>query len=251
MPLNLSSEITKIKMRMGIYGISLPIDDVNKYIEETIQLVTIPTFSIYQPYYDHLHVNVDDLQKVPIFDQSADRSAYILPDFKNRKLLTVADVKYDDTGILNYSGVAGYAIAGLLPYNNSSLMQQAMLTNVTSQLYSMMYPKLTYEFIEPCTLILYNQIVSNTLDITLAFEHHKSLATIPQTAETSFFELALCDCEINFYQIAKHWKSIETAIGTVNLDIDDWADAQNRRQELLNEWDNLYHLDIPGSIVYK
>ena len=126
-----------------------------------------------------------------------------------------------------------------------------MLTNVTSQLYSMMYPKLTYEFIEPCTLILYNQIVSNTLDITLAFEHHKSLATIPQTAETSFFELALCDCEINFYQIAKHWKSIETAIGTVNLDIDDWADAQNRRQELLSEWDNLYHLDIPGSIVYK
>ena len=250
MALNLSQIVTKIKMRMGIYGISIPIENPDEYIRETIELFTIPTFSIYEPYYDHLHVSTDDLQKEEKYSNT-DRSAYILPSFTNRKLITVADVKYDDTGMLNYSGVVGYAIAGLLPYNNSSLMQQAMLTNVTSQLYSVMYPKLTFEFIEPCTLIIYNQIISNSLDITLAFQHHKSLATIPQTAEKAFFDLALYDCEANFYQIAKHWDKIETALGTISLNIDDWADAENKRNELLSEWDNTYHLDIPDSIVYK
>lgn len=252
MALNMSHLITKIKMRMGIYGISIPIDDPNGYLRETIELITIPTFSVYQPYYDHLYVSTNELQKAERYrDDGVDRTYYILPTFNTRKLIGVADVKYSDTGTLNYSGVAGYALTGLLPYNNSSLLQQAMLTNVTSQLYSNMYPRLTFDFIEPSTLVLYNQIVSNSLDITLAFEHHKSLATIPQTAEPSFFELALCDCMINFYQIAKHWGTIETSIGNINLNIDDWAQAEDRRKSLLEEWDNTYHLDIPGSIVYK
>lgn len=250
MGLNLSTIVTKIKMRMGIYGISLPIENPDEYIRETIETFTLPTFSIYYPYYDHFHVSTDDLKKDEK-NSNTDRSIYILPPFPNRKLIGVADVKYDDTGVINYSGVAGYAIAGLLPYNNSSLLQQAMLTNVTSQLYSAMYPRLTFEFIEPCTLIIYNQIVSNSLDITLSFEHHKSLSTIPLTAEKSFFDLALYDCEINFYQIAKHWDKIETAIGTISLNIEDWAEAESKRNELLSDWDNSYHLDVPDSIVYK
>ena len=63
MALNLSQIVTKIKMRMGIYGISIPIENPDEYIRETIELFTIPTFSIYEPYYDHLHVSTDDLQK--------------------------------------------------------------------------------------------------------------------------------------------------------------------------------------------
>ena len=251
MALNLSQIITRIKMRMGIYGISLPIEDVNGYIREIIELFTIPTFSLYQPYYQHFHVNTDELQKDPRHEASSDRSAYLLPLFENQKLINVADVKYDDTQSLNYSGVAGYALIGLMPYTNTSLYQQAMLTQATSQLYSHMYPRLTYDFIEPRTLIIYNQIVSNSLDITLAFEHHKSLATIPYTCEKSFFDLALYDSMINFYQIAKHWDTIETSLGNINLKIEDWAEAESRRNELLNEWDNTYHMDVPDTIVYK
>lgn len=254
MALNLSQEITKIKMKMGIYGISIPIEDPNAYIRETIETMTIPTFSLFQPYYMDFHVNTDQLEKACLPYQgkvSDDRSAYKLPEFKNQKLLSVADVKYSDDTSINYSGVGGYAIAGMLPYSNSSLMQQVMLTGATSNLYQTMYPRLTYDFIEPNTLIVYNKIVSNSLKLTLAFEHHKSLATIPSTCEKSFFELALYDTEINFYQVAKHWGKLETAIGNIELNIDDWANAEDKRQQLLDDWMNLYHLDIPASIVYK
>ena len=63
MGLNLSTIVTKIKMRMGIYGISLPIENPDEYIRETIETFTLPTFSIYYPYYDHFHVSTDDLKK--------------------------------------------------------------------------------------------------------------------------------------------------------------------------------------------
>lgn len=252
MALNLSQIITRIKMKMGIYGISLPIENVNDFIRETIEMITIPTFSLYQPYYQTLHINTSDLQKDPRYDDtSSEKSAYLLPLFETQKLLTVADVQYSDNQSFNYNGVAGYALIGLMPYTNTSLIQQSMLSNVTSQMYQNMYPRLTYDFIEPRTLIIYNQIVSNSLAITLSFEHHKSLATIPSTCDKSFFDLALYDCMINFYQIAKHWSSIETSIGTINLHIDEWQDAESKRTELLNEWDNTYHLDIPNTIIYK
>ena len=54
MAINLSREITRIKMSMGIYGIHLPVDNVDDFIREVIEITTIPTFSVYQPYYDLL-----------------------------------------------------------------------------------------------------------------------------------------------------------------------------------------------------
>lgn len=250
MALNLSTIVTKIKMRMGIYGITLPIENPDQYIMETIEIVTLPTFSIYQPYYEHLHVNTAELRKNETLSNN-EMTAYILPTFETRNLIAVVDVKYDTNASAYYTGIDAYSIAGLSPYGGSTLMQQIMLSNVRSQTYGQMYPKITFDFMEPCTLLIYNQIISNSLDITLSFEHHKSLATIPKTAEKSFFELALYDCMINFYQIAKRWNGIETVHGTLNLNIEDWADAENKRNELLGEWDNLYHLDIPDSIIYK
>ena len=35
-----------------------------------------------------------------------------------------------------------------------------------------------------------------------------------------------------------------TAIGTINLKIDDWANAESERKELIDNWDNTYHLDF-------
>ena len=240
---------------MGIYGINIPIENPDDYIRETIEIFTIPTFSQFQPYYTHLHVSTDDLQKDPTNyfggRDSVDRTAYLLPEFKNQKLMFVENVKYDNSGTLNYDGVAGYALGGLLPYNNSSLMQQMMLGNATSKLYDQMYPKLTWDFEEPNRLVIYNKIVSNSLDITLAFQHQKNLATIPKTAEESFFKLALCDCEINFYELAKHWDNMETALGNINLKIENWQDAESRRQAIIDEWSGTYHFDLPDSVVYK
>ena len=72
----------------------------------------------------------------------------------------------------------------------------------------------------------------------------QSLQSIRPTAEESFFKLAVLDVKENLYQLVKHYTTIQTAYGTVELKIDDWADAANERKELINQWDDSYHLDL-------
>lgn len=251
MAINLSDEITKIKIKMGIYGINMPIDNPDNLIMEVIRISTLPTFSVYHPYYDHLHTSLNDLQRDTTYDNPERNGiGYIMPEFSNRKLLNVSDVQYSESSGYGMSRFNSYDFGGLL-YSSSHMMYKAMLANSANNLQSTIMPKLTFNFIEPCHLIIYDAISSNNMDIELAFVHHESLSTIPATAEPSFFKLALYDVEDAFYQIVKHWDNLETVYGNIQLKIDEWADAANKREQLLEEWDNNYHLDIPKSLIYK
>ena len=51
--------------------------------------------------------------------------------------------------------------------------------------------------------------------------------------------------KIFIYNQLKYYKSIQTALGTVDLMIDDWQSAESDRKELLSRWDDTYHLDMP------
>ena len=48
----------------------------------------------------------------------------------------------------------------------------------------------------------------------------------------------------------KHYTELQSAYGTINLRIDDWSNAESERTELLNTWEDTYHLDGP-QMIYK
>ena len=85
---------------------------------------------------------------------------------------------------------------------------------------------------------------SSKVVIELGFEHDKSLASIPETASESFMELALLDLKDNLYPTIKQYTDIQTAIGNINFKMDNWENAESDRKELLNRWDDVYHLDM-------
>ena len=41
----------------------------------------------------------------------------------------------------------------------------------------------------------------------------------------------------------KHYNGLETALGRIELQIEDWQNAAQDRKDLLNEWDENYLLD--------
>ena len=84
---------------------------------------------------------------------------------------------------------------------------------------------------------------SSKIVFELAFEHDRSLASITPTSEESFYELALLDVKSALYEIMKHCSDINTAYGNINLKLDDWASADDKREQLLNEWKDSYHID--------
>ena len=62
--MNLSTLITRIKRKVGIYSIALPIDDLDSFIKDVINDTTLPVFSLYNPYVDRLHINLKNLKRI-------------------------------------------------------------------------------------------------------------------------------------------------------------------------------------------
>ena len=74
--------------------------------------------------------------------------------------------------------------------------------------------------------------------------HDKNLNSITTTMEESFHNLAVLDVKDALYQMMKHYNEIQTAYGNINMKIDDWQSAADQRKQLLDDWDNMYQMDI-------
>lgn len=224
-------------MKLGLLNIATVFENLDETIVEILQEFTIPDFSVFNPVRDKITVNTTtDLQ---LIDKKDIYEEYLLPEFNTRKLLYVFDVNYD-TSIL--SGL-GY-FAGGMPLMQGSLVNQVMLSNAGASLMNTMIPKMTFEFTHPRSLKIYNAYSSTKIVIELGFEHDKTMASIPDTCRESFMKLALLDVKSNLYPTLKQYTEINTAIGNINLKIDDWANAESERNDLIKEWEDTYHLDL-------
>lgn len=234
--MNISTLVTRIKMKIGIYGIALPIDNLDEMIMTIITDITRPVFSTYMPWEESMFLDLDKLERI---EKTAEYVSYLLPEFTAKKLLYVKDVRYDDRSL---SGLGYWG--GDIPYLNGVLTQQTMISNAASKLMGLTLPKMNFQYRAPRTIYIYNMIATHSLIFDLLFEHDKSLQTISPTAEESFFKLAVLDVKENLYALIKHYNNIQTAYGNIDLKIDDWANAENERRELLDRWDETYHLDL-------
>lgn len=239
--MNLSHMVKRMKMELGIYAIALPIDDLDGMIVDIIKTITLPVYSMYNPYTEKMYVN---LRNWECKEHMAAYDCFMIPDFTNRKLLYVKDINYDDRSL---SGM-GYWGGGI-PYIHGSLVNQMMISNAGAQLGASMLPKLTFKFVHPRTLYIYNLIASHNVVIDMAFEHDQSLQSINPTSEESFYQLAILDVKMNLYATIKHYNEIQTAYGTINLNIEDWQNAASERKDKIEQMDNDFHLDL-AQLIY-
>jgi hypothetical protein len=217
-------------------AIATPFENIDETILTILQDITIPDFYLYNPCRDRLQLKTSDLERLEKTDQY---EVYLLPDFKNRKLLYVFDVTYDDSCL---SGLGYYG--GGMPLMTGNVINQTMLANAGAHLISTMMPKMTFKFEYPRKLYLYNIYSSSSIVLDLGFEHDKSLASIPETCRDSFIQLAMLDVKSNLYPTLKMYSELNTAIGNINLKLDEWSNAESARDELINRWADTYHLDM-------
>lgn len=233
--MNLSRAITRIKLKLGLINIVTPFEDLDNTIQDILTDITRPVFSIYSPFKERCTIDTSDLE---ILEKTETYKKYLLPEFPNRKLLYVYDVYYDSSMLSGF----GYYSGGM-PLMQGNLINQVMLANAGAEVMNYMIPKMTFEFEPPRTIFIWNAYAATKVVMEFGFEHDKSLASIPDTQEESFMKLALLDVKENLYPTMKQYSEINTAIGTINLKIDDWQNAEQERNELINLWDDTYHLD--------
>lgn len=234
--MNLSNTVTRIKLNLGLMAFSSIIENLDETIVTILQSITIPDFSIFSPVKESLTINTNDLE---LLEKSAMYSKYLLPDFINRKLLYVFDVRYD-ASILSGLGYYG----GGMPLLEGNLIDQMMLANAGATLMNQMIPKLTFKWEEPRSIYIYNAYSSSKIVVDLGFEHDTSMASIPETSRTEFMELALLDVKANLYPTIKYYSQLNTAVGNIDLKLEDWQNAEEQRRELMNRYSDSYHLDF-------
>ena len=236
--LNISRIVSKIRFDLGIATMALPFDNINKTITEIIEEFTIPVFSLYCPYRRVDRIDVSE--SLELIDRQTTYSEYLLPDYKNFKVLYINDIYYNEDSLTNLGFYAGMVPMGI---SDASFINQMMLNNVSANIINQAIPKMTFAFDPPRRLKIYNAYWSHVFMFDWSFEHSKSLNTIPDDAYTSFLELALLDVKENLYPTVAQYVEQNTQYGTIRLPIESWANAQSDRKELLSRWDDTYHLD--------
>lgn len=111
---------------------------------------------------------------------------------------------------------------------------------------------LTTAFHKPDVLDLYGGYLGCTYEATILLSHDLSLSTIPDTAFEQLYELALLDTKAYFFSKLKRKDGLDTTVGTIQLKIEDWADAARERTELLKRWqDEGFNLDIDSAHYFN
>lgn len=234
--MNASQLLTSIKMDLGIYGLRLPFDNGDKSLMDVIQLKSIKTFSTFFPQVKRLSIDLN--KDVECLKSEYTESKYVLPDlFPGREILYIRNIELKSKLLGN--GFISPTFDGSIETYNMLMMTQA-----NANLASVAAPAITFKFEPPNIMYLFNVATAyGMIDIELALEHSENLATIPQTAWESFYELALLDIKRFLYNTMKHYTELQTAYGNINLRIDEWSNAESDRKDLIEKWRDVYHLE--------
>lgn len=219
MPITTTDLMSKLKRRLGVSHMSLPVSD--KEILDCIYEDSVKTFSSFFPNYFTTKINVD---------------RDLVPGTKNTYFIRDSEVFGDEIDILGVVEVKSTTtMVDMSPYPLT--IQQMVGSQLLRDIDSFAQLPITFEFLSPdkikidCEMYFVNEFY-----VELMLTHPKNLNTIPMGFYETFYRLCELDVKIFLYQILKHYDKIDTTFGQIDLKIDDWSDAMDRRETLIEDW---------------
>lgn len=241
--LSMSRVITSIKMDLGVYGLSLPFDNPDEALRNVIKIKTLPTFSQFSPQYMTFTIDTNELEQHD--DGTYQSKVFTIPDmFGDRDILYVRSLDVDTSELAD-----GYVDP--IYIGNELNYEDLISAQASANLLSLAIPSVTFKFYPPNKLEIFNAGLSfdNKFKVTVALEHSENLTTIPKTSWTSFMKLATLDVKKFLYDNLKLYGNLQTAYGNIDIKIDDWANAEQERNDLVNQWEDVWHLDDEQFII--
>lgn len=126
-------------------------------------------------------------------------------------------------------------------YSSSNLYEAAafaQLNYADRQLAGQFTEPFRYKFYPPNILAVISVYASDRLALTTEFnlENDENLISIPNTAYEGVRQLFILDLKKTIYNEYGIFSPIQTQNGDIDLKIDDWASAENDRNEKYNEY---------------
>ena len=245
--MNMSRVVSHIALMLSLNNITLPFkDDITgeaipapNIIREVLSTVTIPMYSLYQPWHRQGTANLRELK---IADER--NSVYFLPEsLTTTDVMYVSSVNistYSDSSMFSGSNMGGY----MLPMNNLySTAKSIASSQMASILAGDLRDEPTFEYLGENKIILYGYPRVNLI-FRLACAHEPNGETIEDSCTTSFMDLAMLDMKMFLYNNLKLYDKISNAWGgVIDLKIEEMQGAESDRRSLLEKWDETFHLD--------
>ncbi len=237
----MSRAISHIKMQLGMYNLTLPFKDditgdptpTENVIRDVLTTVTIPIYSQYVPWVREGEQNISTLKCI-----DRHNAIYLLPPYlTTTPVMYVLDVSLP---VVNTRGTYG-DIAPAYGINRST---QGVLT---SQAYMMVAGQMrsepTFEYLGENKIKLYG-FPKTSVVFKVACEHEPNGETILSGCYDSFMQLAILDVKMFLYNTLKLYDGIPSAFGNIQLKIEEFQAADAERTALLNQWQDIFHLDL-------
>lgn len=246
--MNLTHTVGNIKKELGI-GPFLKVrmtDDL--MVKEILQQITIPTFSRYFKNVVMLYdiplkrINMGGKFKIEIPTNIRAALKHMGMKIKGIKNIDLSKAKLGNS--VTGTDAVIYAPMGNLSgyrYSGFTMENMANAFSLGSSIESMDLG-LQHQFLEPDMIQFFESDVhyeNYTYDIQLYTTHSNNMYTIGDNLANGFMSLAKLDFKrILWDSELKYVNGVETTYIKVDLKIDEWANADTARNELLTKWES-------------
>lgn len=223
--MDINKLIRKIVRHLGLASLSL-----EKYyptIQEILMEDTLATFSQFFPYEYTFSMNLGDQQ----YECGEDGSRiYYLKDPWLQK---------NNLEIISIMAIEGASMfqqwnAPLQTFNIDAMILEGAASSLRSQLN---ISTKSYKFLPPNRVKLRGYGGYDDVKVVVKVPY-PNIGYVPYGLSVAFEQLAKLDVKCGLYPELKLYDKLQSADGEIDLKIDDWANAEQERQELLDSWRN-------------
>lgn len=196
------------------------IELTHEEILNNIRTDTLITFSKYFPYQERL-----------LIDSEKD----LVPGYVNRYYLNCENEILNVNRIIGLGTMGSDAIAAFVhPSAMAQMMGDPISLQMSADILSLTKNPITFIYYHPNQVeIAPNYAMSNNYVVMCNNVHPEHFGTIPTLLERDFLDLAYYDTAMILYSIRKRFSNMQTSFGSMELNLDDLAEAKDKRTELI------------------
>jgi len=219
--ININMLVNHVKARLGVSVRNIELSD--SAIMDILMQETLPTLSIYMPYYCLLQLDLPSSAVLP------GMNTYRIPEeIQGFRVLEAQAV------MPAFAGVASSAyyftpMGGDLQNIVSMLATAKMANNMSGAI----MPPETWQWLPPSMLRIYSTYTLATVNVLLKTTHKEDFTTFPLGALETIKKLALYDVAMDIYGIRKYFSSLNTIVAQIDLDMEFFQQVPDKRDELV------------------
>lgn len=252
MCMNITYIINDIKLNEGLQTIALPYKEPIEVVLQQIIQGSIRTYSHYKPhikecydYKDHLKAPDDEAKKYNIFFIPSELTSTPVQD----AYAYVVTESRQDAEVNTNAFTIGSPFVGFGSYYPQDILDATLTGAAINKYAGITAQPSTSKWLGSNRIQLFNVPEKSLLRFVAKVDHDINGETIPDSCIESFKQLATYDVQMTLYNTLINFQEVGAAHKSIQLKIDRWAGAQEKREALLQKWEETFHLDEIDELV--